>query len=167
MLAKLVEDPPVTKEHTLPNPGPTAILQVGSDDAGILAVTGVKQCTAIFFYNPNNKRRVAAHFGGFKGSRTPKTEHLLEAWKTLAGEWGGGHIQVTLCKNGSSPENSIDEAREQVQALSPSIEIIVEEYPGDSFYMFGDGKLFGGGKPCSKSSFSFGGSRGKQIDQNK
>jgi hypothetical protein len=131
-------------------------------------VTGVKQCTAIFFYNPNNQKRVVAHFGGWKGSRTPKTEHLAEAWSALAGEWGGGHIQVTLCKNSSSPENSIEEACKQVQALSPSIKIIVEEYPGDCFYMFSDGKLFGGGKPCelAKPSISFG-SRRTPVDQNK
>jgi hypothetical protein len=168
MLPSFVEDPVVSGDHALPNPGPTAILVVGSDDDGILAVTGVLQCTAIFFYNPNNRKRMAAHFGGWRNKRAPKTEDLREAWNTVLGDSSGDRIQVTLCMNSSSPENSIEEARGQVEALNSQIKIDVEDYPGNCFYMFGDGRLFGGGTPVqvNKPSFSFGGSR-RKVDEKK
>jgi hypothetical protein len=95
----------------------------------------------------------------------PKTEDLREAWNTVLGDSSGDRIQVTLCMNSSSLENSIEEARGQVEALNSQIKVDVEDYPGNCFYMFGDGRLFGGGTPVQVHR-SFGGSR-RKVDEKK
>lgn len=170
MLKKLVQPPQVSEGHSLPTPGDTSIVLVGAEDTGVLAVTGVLQCTAIFFYNPNNKKRLAAHFGGLSGSRAPKTGDLKKFWEALLGEQGGDRIEVTLCKNSNTPNSlqTIDEAKSQVQELSSLIKINEEEYATSSFYMFSDGGLFVASTPETKPKPTFTmGSRRKPVDENK
>lgn len=121
---------------------------------GVVEVSGIHQCTAIFIRNDNTGARYAAHFGGWANQRRPKPNDMrAKVHRVIFGpglaplgghRFGFEHISVTICKRGTSRQNSLAEAERALRAVLPGgIPIVHAEAPGQRFFFAANGEVFG------------------------